>query len=191
MKTLLRPPLLQQTFLPTANSPNPPLFIPLKSKIYARYPKTPSSSPVSVKCSNLCHQNVQNQPIINTKNKSQKLFTEELSLGRSKFVILGAITVGIAVLLMGFDDDQKALAFFGPEGPLVEEFWDNMRRYAIYALTVSTGVLYAVFQPILELLRNPISAILVLIIFGGSIYIVSQVLSAMVGVSEFSYDYSY
>lgn len=110
-------------------------------------------------------------------------------MGCSKFVILGAVTVGMAVFLMGFDD-QKALAF-GPEGPLVEEFWDNMRRYAIYALTVSTGVIYAVFQPMLELLKNPISAVLVLIIFGGSIYILSQVLSAMVGVSEFYYDYSY
>ncbi|KAE8652901.1 hypothetical protein Csa_022671, partial [Cucumis sativus] len=29
---------------------------------------------------------------------------------------------------------EGALAL-GPEGPLVEEFWDNVRRYAIYALT--------------------------------------------------------
>lgn len=104
--------------------------------------------------------------------------------------MLGAVTVGVALFVMGFDDDQKALAF-GPEGPLVEEFWDNMRRYALYALTVSTGAVYIIFQPILELLRNPISAILVLTIFGGSIYIVSQVLSAMVGVSDFNYDYGY
>ncbi|KDP29295.1 hypothetical protein JCGZ_19398 [Jatropha curcas] len=51
---------------------------------------------------------------------------------------------------MGFDE-HKALAF-GPEGPLVEEFWENVRRYALYALTV---------------------------------------LSAMVGVTEFTYDYGY
>lgn len=87
-------------------------------------------------------------------------------------------------------DDQKALAF-GPEGPLVEEFWDNVRRYAIYALTVSTGALYTIFQPILELLKNPISAILILAVFGGGLFLVSQVLSAMVGVSDFSYDYGY
>ncbi|KAH7545366.1 hypothetical protein FEM48_Zijuj01G0086000 [Ziziphus jujuba var. spinosa] len=87
-------------------------------------------------------------------------------------------------------DDQKALAF-GPEGPLVEEFWDNVRRYAIYALTVSTGAIYTIFQPILELLKNPITAILILTILGGGIFIVSQVLSAMVGFSDFSYDYGY
>lgn len=86
--------------------------------------------------------------------------------------------------------DQKALAF-GPEGPLVEEFWDNVRRYAIYALTVSTGALYTIFQPIFELLKNPISAILILVILGGGLYVVSQVVSAMVGITDFSYDYSY
>ncbi|MFS7898128.1 hypothetical protein Hanom_Chr02g00150741 [Helianthus anomalus] len=65
-----------------------------------------------------------------------------------------------------------ALAF-GQEGPLMEDFWDNMRRYGLYALTVSSGVLYAVFQALYELLKNPISAILVLTILGGGFYIVS------------------
>ncbi|KAK2990206.1 hypothetical protein RJ640_014658 [Escallonia rubra] len=37
------------------------------------------------------------------------------------------------LFLMGVDD-HKALAF-GPEGPLMEDFWDNMRRYGLYALT--------------------------------------------------------
>ncbi|KAL0398886.1 UNVERIFIED_CONTAM: hypothetical protein Sradi_2231900 [Sesamum radiatum] len=104
-------------------------------------------------------------------------------------VIIGAVSLGVALFLMGFDD-HKALAF-GPEGPLVEEFWDNMRRYALYALTVSTGAIYTLLQPILELLKNPISAILVLTIIGGSIFIVSQVVTAMVGLSDFSYDYNY
>lgn len=51
---------------------------------------------------------------------------------------------------------EGALAL-GPEGPLVEEFWDNVRRYAIYALTVSTGAIYTILHFILEL------------IFGGAI----------------------
>ncbi|GMN36616.1 hypothetical protein TIFTF001_006160 [Ficus carica] len=104
-------------------------------------------------------------------------------------LIIGAVSVGFVLLLMGVSD-QKALAF-GPEGPLVEEFWDNVRRYAIYALTVSTGALYTIFQPIFELLKNPISAILILVILGGGLYVVSQVVSAMVGITDFSYDYSY
>ena len=97
--------------------------------------------------------------------------------------------MGFVMFVMGLNDD-KALAF-GPEGPLMEEFWDNVRRYAIYALTVSTGALYTIFQPIFELLKNPISAILILVILGGGFYIVSQVVSAMVGVTDFSYEYSY
>ncbi|CAN4126987.1 unnamed protein product [Withania somnifera] len=109
---------------------------------------------------------------------------------RSKLLVLGAVSVGVVLFLMGFDDKNQALAL-GPEGPLMEEFWDNMRRYAIYALTVSTGVLWAVFQPLYELLKNPISAFLILTIMGGSVYIVSQVVSAMVGITDFSYDYNY
>ncbi len=100
--------------------------------------------------------------------------------------MLGAITVGLGLVLA----EQKAAAL-GPDGPLAEEFWDNVRRYALYALTVSTGAIYTITQPILELLKNPISAILVLVILGGTVFIVSQVLSAMVGVTDFTYDYGY
>lgn len=100
---------------------------------------------------------------------------------------MGAVSVGVVMLLM---DQQKAMAL-GPEGPLMEEFWDNVRRYALYALTVSTGALYTVFQPIYELLKNPISAILVLLILGGGFFIVSQVVSAMIGVTDFNYQYQY
>ncbi|XVE87642.1 hypothetical protein DITRI_Ditri19aG0004200 [Diplodiscus trichospermus] len=115
--------------------------------------------------------------------------TQVSSSGYSRFVVVGAVSLGFALLLMGADV-QKAVAL-GPEGPLMEEFWDNVRRYALYALTVSTGAIYTIFQPILELLKNPISAILILVIIGGSIYIVSQILSAMVGVSDFTYSYGY
>ncbi|GAU14714.1 hypothetical protein TSUD_203630 [Trifolium subterraneum] len=107
---------------------------------------------------------------------------------KSRIVIIGAVSVGILLLLSGMDE-QKAMAL-GPEGPLVEEFWDNVRRYGLYALTVSTGAIYTIMVPIFELLKNPITAILIIVIFGGGFYIVSQVLSAMVGVSDFSYDYA-
>ncbi|KAL8158425.1 uncharacterized protein LOC141675122 [Apium graveolens] len=115
---------------------------------------------------------------------------EEMINGLSRSLILGTLSVGVIVLLMGVDEQNKALAW-GPEGPLLEDFWDNMRRYGLYALTVSTGVLYAVFEPIVQLLKNPISAILILTIIGGGLFIVSQVVSAMIGVNEFSYQYSY
>ncbi|KAK7387678.1 hypothetical protein VNO78_22468 [Psophocarpus tetragonolobus] len=106
-----------------------------------------------------------------------------------KPVMMGAMCVGIMGLAVVLSE-EKALAL-GPEGPLVEEFWENVRRYGLYALTVSTGALYTIFRPIAELLKNPISAIIILALFGASIYILSQVLSAMVGVSDFSYNYGY
>lgn len=104
-------------------------------------------------------------------------------------VIFGAVSLGLGILLMGFDD-HKALAL-GPEGPLMEEFWDNMRRYALYALTVSTGAIYVLVQPIVELLKNPISAVLIIAILGGGFFIITQVVTAMIGLSDFSYDYNY
>ena len=137
-----------------------------------------------------------NKPLVSSglTPRSQKPSKEEVcevsANGCSRFVKIGAVSVGVVLLLMGVDAHNKALAL-GPEGPLMEEFWDNMRRYALYFLTVSTGALYTVFLPILELLKNPFSAILVLVILGGSLFILSQVISAMVGVTEFSYDYSY
>ncbi|XP_059663480.1 uncharacterized protein LOC132309158 [Cornus florida] len=124
-----------------------------------------------------------------SERPSKEEFPQVLPNGYSRVVIFGAVSVGFVLFLMGLDD-HKALAF-GPGGPLMEDFWENMRRYALYALTVSTGVAYVVFQPIVELLKNPISAILIITIIGGGFYIVSQVVSAMVGVTDFSYDYSY
>ncbi|KAL2932242.1 Uncharacterized protein RDABS01_037652 [Bienertia sinuspersici] len=82
----------------------------------------------------------------NNKNKNRRKREIALTL-----TVTGAASIGLLVILMGQD---KAWAL-GPEGPLVEEFWENVRRYALYALTVSTGVLYAVLQPIFELLKNP------------------------------------
>lgn len=126
------------------------------------------------------HHHIQDSKEAKGSNRKSEYFARSL-------VIAGAASVGVMMLLMM---DKEAWAL-GPEGPLVEEFWENVRRYALYALTVSTGVIYTVAQPIFELLKNPISAVLVLIIIGGSIFIVSQILSAMVGVSDFSYDYAY
>jgi hypothetical protein len=105
------------------------------------------------------------------------------------WALIGGITAGVAATLaLSATAAPPALAL-GPEGPLVEEFWDNMRRYALYALTVSTGVAYAVLEPIVELLKNPVTALLIIAFLAGSGFLVSQVLNAMVGNSEFMYRY--
>ncbi|KAL0738177.1 hypothetical protein Bca4012_014387 [Brassica carinata] len=120
-------------------------------------------------------------------SKTQPLGLEKKQLRQA---LVTGVSVGLMMALVMGMDAEKAMAL-GPEGPLMEEFWDNVRRYGLYALTVSTGALSAVFEPIFELLKNPISAVLIVIILGGSFYIVSQVVSAMVGVNEFAYDYGY
>ncbi|KAK2993687.1 hypothetical protein RJ640_026143 [Escallonia rubra] len=69
------------------------------------------------------------------KSSSREDLLQVGSNGYSRFVVLGTLSIGFVLFLMGVDD-HKALAF-GPEGPLMEDFWDNMRRYGLYALTVS------------------------------------------------------
>ncbi|KAH6768783.1 transmembrane protein [Perilla frutescens var. frutescens] len=154
--------------------PNPgthtPLIIPIKSKSKPIIP--PSSKYYSARMKK--HTDI----IVTPKSKEN-----------SRMVMLVGVSVGVALLLMGFEE-QRAVAL-GPEGPLMEEFWDNMRRYALYALTVSTGAISILLEPIIELLKNPISAILILLILGGGFYLVSQIVTAMVGLSDFSYDYNY
>ncbi|KAL5987943.1 hypothetical protein ACLOJK_035704 [Asimina triloba] len=108
----------------------------------------------------------------------------------SRMVVLGAASLGVALVLVGMDGGPEALAL-GPNGPMMEDFWDNMRRYGLYVLTVGTGAIYTIFQPIVELLKRPLSAILIIAISVGSFYILTQVLNAMVGISEFPYDYGY
>ncbi|XP_040382130.1 uncharacterized protein LOC121054961 [Oryza brachyantha] len=109
--------------------------------------------------------------------------------GLPTWALVGGITAGVAAAL-ALSAGAGPAAALGPEGPLVEEFWDNMRRYALYALTVSTGVAYTLLQPIVELLKNPVTALLIIAVIAGSGFLVSQVLNAMVGNSDFIYDYA-
>nr|XP_016436448.1 PREDICTED: uncharacterized protein LOC107762592 [Nicotiana tabacum] len=176
---------------------NPPLLIQLKHNSPLNKPQNLPYGKREIHQLAAEKRNLVKPIALQILHKSKKIsrtenFESEAGLNEksSKLLVLGAVSVGVMLFLMGFDDQNKALAL-GPEGPLMEEFWDNMRRYAIYALTVSTGVLWAVFEPIYELLKNPISAILILVIMGGSFYIVSQVVSAMVGITDFAYDYNY
>ncbi|KAF7100041.1 hypothetical protein CFC21_101601 [Triticum aestivum] len=102
------------------------------------------------------------------------------------WALIGGITVGVALALALSVDAGPAMAL-GPEGPLLEEFWDNMRRYGLYALTVSTGFAWALVQPIYELLRNPITAVLIIVVMAGGAVLTVQVINAMAGNSDFVY----
>ncbi|XP_061339784.1 uncharacterized protein LOC133286392 [Gastrolobium bilobum] len=174
---------------PSCSTSHPPLFLkPIKLVISCG--KTLKHSPSNVRQHTTPTRSITLKHTTGVEHDAPRSLVKHVvpdQKGYSRIVIMGAaVSVGVLLIL----SDQKAFAL-GPEGPLVEEFWDNVRRYALYALTVSTGAIYTIVQPIFELLKNPISAFLIIAILGGSIYIVSQVLSAMVGVSEFAYDYGY
>lgn len=155
-------------------------------------PKPPPSSLPSLRPSKT-HLKLTRSPTLNLNlNVTSPKTKPELPISSKipRWVFLGGASLGFAFLILGADGQNEALAF-GPEGPLVEEFWDNMRRYGLYVLTVSTGALYTIFQPIAELLKNPVTAILIITVVVGGGYLVSQVVSAMVGLSDFSYNYGY
>ncbi|KAH7689923.1 hypothetical protein IHE45_02G013900 [Dioscorea alata] len=107
-----------------------------------------------------------------------------------KWVIMGSTSLGLAFLFLGLGFEMKAMAL-GPEGPIVEEFWDNMRRYGLYILTVSSGAIYTILLPLIELLKNPFTALVLVVVVVAGFYLISTVLGAMTGVSDFSYQYSY
>ncbi|XP_031486750.1 uncharacterized protein LOC116255131 [Nymphaea colorata] len=160
----------ERTFRCTNSPPLPPSFPKEKPTICKNFQDMLEQSP--------------------SKNSTPLELPDELSSSiESRRILLCAASLGFALLLMGLDENSKALAL-GPEGPLVEEFWDNVRRYGLYALTVSTGAIYTILEPIVELLKNPLSALLLILIIGGSGYLIYQVLSAMFGISDFSYDYA-
>lgn len=121
---------------------------------------------------------------------------DEIALEKQRYVV-HKNAFSWEMILLGFGvgvwffvgSEQSALAFW-PEGPLVEEFWENMRRYGLYFFTVGTGAIYTILKPIYELLKNPLSAVLVIVVISGIFYLLYLTVSAMIGISEFSYQYS-
>ena len=91
--------------------------------------------------------------------------------------------------IMAFGSTESAMAL-GPEGPLLEEFWDNMRRYGLYFLTVATGGIYSILEPVFSLLRNPLTAVLTIVVIVGSLYLLYLTLNIMLGISAFDYKYA-
>ncbi|KAL0926107.1 hypothetical protein M5K25_004497 [Dendrobium thyrsiflorum] len=168
------------------------------SSLHGRQFQTPKLLPTYLKLKPSVRTTTINLPSLkelfssNPEKKITKMefLQKDSSIELQRLLLFGGFSFAFALLLLGFDGQQEAMAL-GPEGPLVEEFWDNVRRYGLYFITVSTGAIYTILQPIFELLKNPITAILIIIVVVGSFYLLSQVLSAMVGVSEFSYQYGY
>ena len=69
-----------------------------------------------------------------------------------------------------------------------EDFWANVLRYVSYFFSVLLGTAYVAFKPILELLKRPTTALLVIAGAAGLYYFVSTTVSMMLGVNEFTYE---
>eukprot|EP00898_Chlorokybus_atmophyticus_P001105 jgi/Chlat1/1996/Chrsp158S02296 len=83
------------------------------------------------------------------------------------------------------ESDMWALAM-APEN---DAFWDNVRRYVAYFFTVASGSAYGLVKPIADLMKKPTTAVLTVIVLGGTGYLLSQALSAMLGLGNFEYQY--
>jgi hypothetical protein len=90
---------------------------------------------------------------------------------------------------VSLDADMRALAL-GPGGPLMEEFWDNVRRYGFYFFTVVTGGLYSLTRPLFDLLKEPSTQFLVVIVVVGTFYLLYLTVSTMLGLNDFTYQYA-
>ncbi|OEL30298.1 hypothetical protein BAE44_0008685 [Dichanthelium oligosanthes] len=149
---------------------------------------TSQQQPVRLAIASQPQESIEEAAVAATESKLRPDDGGDRTCALPTWALLGGITAGVAAAFLLSAGAGPAQAL-GPEGPLVEEFWDNMRRYALYVVTVSTGVAYTVLQPIVELLKNPVTALLIVAVIVGSGFLVSQVLNAMVGNSDFIYAY--
>ncbi|KAG0582169.1 hypothetical protein KC19_3G039200 [Ceratodon purpureus] len=99
------------------------------------------------------------------------------------------LAIGAVVFALVCRPDEPALAL-GPGGPVMEEFWDNVRRYGFYFFTVVSGGLYSLAKPLLDLLKDPSTQFLVLITVIGTFYLLYLTVSTMLGLNDFQYEYA-
>ncbi|PRW59460.1 Calcium release-activated calcium channel isoform A [Chlorella sorokiniana] len=73
-----------------------------------------------------------------------------------------------------------------PLGDLAEnaDFWGNVLRYVSYFFSVLLGTAYIAIRPIIELLKRPGTAVLVVAGIAGLVYFVSFTVQAMLGINE-------
>ena len=74
---------------------------------------------------------------------------------------------------------------------LQEDFWQNLGRYGRYFITVLLGTAYTSVKPVGRLLRNPVTAGLVIAVAVGLYFFVSNTLNGMLGVNQEPLDLSF
>jgi len=66
---------------------------------------------------------------------------------------------------------------------MFDGFWDNVFRYPRYFITVLLGVFLNTFEPLMPLLKRPITLIAILGFFASTLVFITFTLRAMLGLS--------
>ncbi|AFZ59499.1 DUF751 family protein [Anabaena cylindrica FACHB-243] len=64
---------------------------------------------------------------------------------------------------------------------MFDGFWDNVFRYPRYLITIVLGIFLNTFEPLMPLLKRPITLISLLGLFIGSLFFLTLTLRAMLG----------
>ncbi|ALF53019.1 hypothetical protein ACX27_09410 [Nostoc piscinale CENA21] len=66
---------------------------------------------------------------------------------------------------------------------MFDGFWDNVFRYPRYLVTILVGLLVNTFEPLLPLLKRPVTLVAVVGLLLGGLAFVTLTLRAMLGLS--------
>ncbi|MBD2594349.1 DUF751 family protein [Nostoc spongiaeforme FACHB-130] len=66
---------------------------------------------------------------------------------------------------------------------MFDGFWDNVFRYPRYLVTILVGLLVNTFEPLLPLLKRPVTLVAVVGLLLGGLTFVTLTLRAMLGLS--------
>ncbi|AVH62326.1 MULTISPECIES: DUF751 family protein [unclassified Nostoc] len=66
---------------------------------------------------------------------------------------------------------------------MFDGFWDNVFRYPRYLITIVLGLFLNTFEPLLPLLKRPVTLIAILGLFVSSLVFLTFTLRAMLGLS--------
>lgn len=98
----------------------------------------------------------------------------------------GALLLGAAEPAAAADGSTQLAHVAQPLGDLAEnaDFWGNVLRYVSYFFSVLLGTAYIAIRPIIELLKRPGTAVLVVAGIAGLVYFVSFTVQASIGLME-------
>jgi membrane protein insertase Oxa1/YidC/SpoIIIJ len=66
---------------------------------------------------------------------------------------------------------------------MFDGFWDNVFRYPRYLITIVLGLFLNTFEPLMPLLKRPVTLIAFVGLFGGSLVFLTLTIRAMLGLS--------